>query len=72
MGNHTVVRWEYREVYLSWGVDGFNPDGSVNMAQPLYEQLNVYGEDGWELVEIRQLQTSGNAMFKRLRPPRRE
>ena len=72
MADNQVVKWEYQEVYLNWGVQGFNPDESPNMAQPLHEQLNVYGEEGWELVEIGRIRNSlnGMAIFKRIAPPK--
>ena len=39
-----ITRWEYKMVYVNY----YYEDGDTEVAQ----QLNVLGEEGWELVSV--------------------
>lgn len=54
-------RWEYKVVSVSPERDLFGSKGDVTPS------LDRFGEDGWELVSIRRVDASWEAVFKRRR-----
>ena len=60
-------KWEYKDIYLNWGTLGIDIDDNIIMATKLIDQLNAFGQKGWELVSLRVNggQTNGTATFKR-------
>lgn len=59
--------WEYMDTYLNWGMSGIDIHENVVMAPKLVDQLNMFGQKGWELVNLRMTGNQGNgvATFKR-------
>ena len=59
--------WEYKDIYMNWGASGYNEYDNVVMADDLVSQLNKYGQEGWELVNLRMIAGTnhGTATFKR-------
>ena len=60
--------WEYKDIYLNWGASGYDVNKRVIMTDSLVDQLNEFGQNRWQLVQIRLTSTgahSGIATFKR-------
>ena len=53
-----MTRWEYKVLKASIGIKGVN-------AEKVEEELNLWGEEGWELVAIERQQSSVLAVLKR-------
>jgi hypothetical protein len=51
-------KWEYKVLKEGLGLKGFSPD-------KIEEELNLWGEEGWELVAIERQQSSLLAVLKR-------
>ena len=62
-----VNKWEYTNIYLNWGTIGIDIENNIIVAAKLIDQLNVFGQSGWELVSLRvnSGQNNGTATFKR-------
>jgi hypothetical protein len=62
-----VTKWEYKVLKAGMGIKGVN-------AEEVEEELNLWGEEGWELVSLERQQSSILAVLKRSKstPRRRE
>jgi len=53
-----MTKWEYKVMKQSIGIKGFR-------AEDIEEELNLWGEEGWELVGVTRYQAEFVAVFKR-------
>jgi len=63
-----MTTWEYKQVDIFWGVSGFDEYEHAIWNPSLEEQLNTFGKDGWEVVEIHRYPRgcdSGEVLLKR-------